>query len=58
MANDYGCVSVVVDAKPGAVAFYARFGFIAVEAVEGQADARPQPTAMFLSTRVIQSGVG
>ena len=30
MANDYGCVGVVVDAKPDAVAFYARYGFVAV----------------------------
>jgi predicted N-acetyltransferase YhbS len=58
MANDYGGVGVVVDAKPGAIAFYAKFGFIAVDAVEGQADARPQPIAAFLSTRIIQRGVG
>jgi hypothetical protein len=51
MANDYGCVGVVVDAKPGAVAFYAKYGFIQLDVLEGQSDARPQPTAMFRSTR-------
>jgi GNAT superfamily N-acetyltransferase len=54
MASDYGCVGVVVDAKPAAVGFYGRYGFVAVEAVEGQSDARPQPTPMFLSIRAIQ----
>ncbi|MFZ5787056.1 MAG: GNAT family N-acetyltransferase, partial [Acidobacteriota bacterium] len=39
MAGDYGCVGVVVDAKPGAVDFYGRYGFIPVEALEGQSDA-------------------
>lgn len=57
MANDYGCVGVVVDAKADAVAFYAKYGFIPVEAVEGQADARPQPTPMFLSMRSIEGGL-
>jgi GNAT superfamily N-acetyltransferase len=53
MANDYGCVGVVVDAKPDAVDFYARYGFMPVDAVEGQSDVRPQPTPMFLSIRAL-----
>ena len=57
MANDYGCVGVVVDAKPRAEAFYRTFGFTAIEAVEGRSDARPAPTPMFLSTRVIAAAV-
>lgn len=57
MADQYGCVGVVVDAKPDARAFYAKYGFIAVEAVEGQSDARPAPTPMFLSIRTIQTAV-
>lgn len=56
MANDYGCAGVVVDAKVDAVDFYAKYGFITVDAVEGQADARPQPAAMFLSMRAIKGG--
>lgn len=57
MATDYGCVGVVVDAKPGAVDFYGRYGFIPVEALEGQSDARPAPTPMFLSVRAIRAAL-
>jgi hypothetical protein len=58
MADEYGCVGVVVDAKPDAEAFYAKYGFIAIEAVEGRSDARPAPTLMFLSIRAIGDAVG
>ena len=58
MADDYGCVGVIVDAKPDAEAFYAKYGFVAVEAVEGRSDARPAPTPMFLSIRAIRDAVG
>jgi GNAT superfamily N-acetyltransferase len=55
MANEYGCVGVVVDAKPDAVDFYAKYGFMRVEAVEGLSDARPQPIPMFLSMRALSA---
>lgn len=55
MAGDFGCAGVVVDAKRGAVEFYAKHGFLALDAVHGQSDARPRPTAMFLAMRVIQA---
>ena len=55
MAEDYGCVGVVVDAKPDAVAFYAKYGFEAVDAVEGASDARPGPTPMFLGLKAIRT---
>jgi GNAT superfamily N-acetyltransferase len=58
MADDYGCVGVVVDAKPDAVAFYAKYGFIKVDAVEGRSDARPAPTPMFLSIRAVKGALG
>lgn len=58
MVDDYGCVGVVVDAKPNAQAFYAKYGFVAVEAVEGRSDARPAPTPMFLSTHAIEDAIG
>ena len=58
MADDYGCVGVVVDAKPGAVPFYTKYGFAPVDAVEGASDARPAPTPMFLSTRSIREAMG
>jgi GNAT superfamily N-acetyltransferase len=53
MRTDYGCVGVVVDAKPAAVPFYRRFGFVPLEAIEGLSEARPAPVAMFLSAREI-----
>ena len=53
MTEDYGCVGVVVDAKPGAEGFYARYGFRAIDVVEGLSDARPRPTPMFLPTSEI-----
>ena len=58
MANDFGCVGVVVDAKPDAVPFYAKYGFVALDAVEGGSDTRPSPTPIFLSIRAIVGAVG
>jgi GNAT superfamily N-acetyltransferase len=55
MRDKYGCVGVLVDAKPGAVDFYAKYGFVALDAVEGQSDARPQPLVMFLPLAEIES---
>lgn len=48
-ATDLGCVGIVVDAYPTAVAFYAQYGFFALEVLEGESGARPQPTLMFLA---------
>ena len=58
MAADYGCVGVVVDAKPAAVDFYRRHGFAPVDLVEGGADARPAPIPMFLAVRAIRVALG
>lgn len=55
MRDKYGCVGVLVDAKPGAVEFYAKYGFVALDVVEGQSDARPQPVVMFLPLAEIES---
>lgn len=54
MADDYGCVGLIVDAKPDAVAFHTKYGFVPVDAVEGRSDARPAPTPMFLSIRAVK----
>lgn len=53
MATEYGSVGIVVDAKPQAIDFYARLGFVELAAVEGASDARPKPTPMFLAMRAI-----
>ncbi len=54
MSGDVGCVGVVVDAKAGALSFYARYGFERIEALEGGSDARPEPALMFLSMTAIR----
>jgi GNAT superfamily N-acetyltransferase len=53
MTEGYGCAGLAVDAKAGAEAFYARYGFQAIDVVEGLSDARPRPTPMFLPTSEI-----
>jgi predicted N-acetyltransferase YhbS len=55
MADEVGCAGVVVDAKPGAVDFYAKHGFTPFDPIEGQSDARPRPTAMWLSMRTVKA---
>lgn len=53
MAAGVGCAGVVVDAKPGAVDYYAKFGFTPFETVEGESEARPRPTVMWLPIQAI-----
>lgn len=48
MREKLGCVGVVVDAKLGAAPYYSRFGFVALEGIEGILEERPSPTPMFL----------
>ena len=55
MADEVGCAAVVVDAKPDAVDFYGKYGFTPFEPLEGQSDARPQPTAMYLMMQEIKA---
>ena len=55
MAGDYGCIGIVVDAKPQAESFYAKYGFIGLVAVEGQSSARPRPKPMFLGMPAIKA---
>lgn len=46
--DELGCVGIVVDAKPGAVAFYGPYGFTPMRVVEGESLVRPAATMMFL----------
>lgn len=57
MAAEYGCLGVVVDAKPRAVAFYERFGFLTLEVLEGESQSKPSPIPMFLPMREIEAAV-
>lgn len=58
MADDVGCAGVVVDAKAGAIDFYRKYGFTAFEAIEGQSEARPRPTPMWLAMGAIKAAGG
>jgi predicted N-acetyltransferase YhbS len=53
MAEDLGCVGVLVDAKAGAEAFYERFGFFRLDVEAGELGERPAPKAMFLELGAI-----
>lgn len=48
MSTTIGCVGLVVDAKPEAVAFDEKLGFLPLEARAGSLGDRPEPTPMFL----------
>ncbi len=49
MRDEFGCGGVAVDAKPGAVEFYQRYGFIEIEAEVGAGATHPAPRMMFLT---------
>jgi len=53
MADDLGCVGVVVDAKPDAIAFYEKLGVVTLEPRAGQLGDRPEPLPMFLELGAI-----
>jgi len=55
MADEVGCAGVVVDAKPDAIDFYTRYGFTPLELLEGQSEARPRTTPMWLSIQEIKA---
>lgn len=54
MSTELGCAGVLVDAKPGAVEWYSKFGFLRLESVEGLPAARPTPTPMFLEIEQVR----
>ena len=53
MSDELGCVGVVVDAKPDAIAFYEKLGFVALQPRAGQLGDRPEPLPMFLELGAI-----
>lgn len=58
MRDRFGCIGVVVDAKPEAVDFYARLGFRPLQLISGSLGDRPEPIAMFLPIREIAATAG
>lgn len=57
MRDRVGCVAVVVDAKPGAVAFYSDLGFKPIELVNGALGDRPEPVTSLLPMGKIDAAV-
>ena len=57
MARDFGCVGIVVDAKPGAESFYLQYGFSNLEVLAGASSIRPAPVSMFLSIGSVQAAM-
>ena len=55
--NKVGCAGVLVDAKPDARAFYARYGFVELEAEEGGLGNHLEATQMFLGMRRIRAAL-
>jgi GNAT superfamily N-acetyltransferase len=53
MSEELGCIGVVVDAKPEAIPFYEKLGFIDLDASAGQLGDRPEPRPMFLEQGAI-----
>jgi len=58
MSDELGCIGVVVDAKPDAVAFYEKLGFVRLDASAGQLGDRPEPLPMFLELAAIPQPAG
>ncbi len=56
LMSEFGCVGLVVDAKRGAEEFYRRFGFVALEVVEGATAQRPEPLPLFLPLGSVPRG--
>jgi len=55
LADDVDCASVVVDAKPEAVAFYRKFGFVALDVAADELGDRPLPLPMCLELGQLRS---
>ena len=53
MRDRVGCVGVVVDAKPEAVAFYRPLGFQPLRVISGALGDHPEPIPMFLPVQAI-----
>ena len=47
MSSEFGCIGVLVDAKPDAERYYASCGFVRLDAVTGAALSQPVP--MFIA---------
>ena len=55
LAREFGCIGAMVDAKPDAVSFYEKLGFMPLEVLEGHSESRPAPRALFLPVGEIEA---
>lgn len=55
--EQFGCFGLVVDAKHESVMFYEQYGFESFCIHTGALDIRPYAQSMFLSTKMIESGL-
>ncbi len=53
----FGCIGVVVDAKPEAVGFYERLGFLPLDPLSGVLGDRPEPLPLFLPIQAIAAAM-
>ncbi len=56
-ADKIGCAGVVVDAKPGAVEFYSRYGFVPLAAEMGELAPHLEAKPMFLGVQKIRAAL-
>jgi GNAT superfamily N-acetyltransferase len=57
MADDLGCIGIVVDAKSEAIGFYETLGFQELEHRQGGLGDRPEPVPMFLELAAVPKPV-
>jgi GNAT superfamily N-acetyltransferase len=53
----FGCIGIVVDAKPDAKGFYSDLGFDALEVVEGEMGEKPTSKPMFLPIKEVEAAI-
>jgi GNAT superfamily N-acetyltransferase len=57
MTSTTGCIGILVDAYPEAVAFYSQYGLEKIDLVEGSSGSRPRPVAMYIAIDEIIAAV-
>ena len=57
LRDRFGCMGVIVDAKPDAVGFYEGLGFMKLGVTSGDLGDRPEPIPMFLPVQKIAQAV-
>lgn len=58
MRDDYGCVGLIVDAKPDSVSFYVKYGFDRIRPVAGLIRGESSTVAMFLPIETAVEALG